>query len=100
LKEHLDGLRFKGMSLSEKEIFYILREMIIASSYLNRKKMKVRSFDPGALYLSSSYEVKIPYENIDYENCDEQSRYFRNNQNNQVVLYLSPEELNINRNIT
>jgi hypothetical protein len=41
--------------------------MTVANSYLTRKKMKVRSFDPNDLYISSSYEIKIPYENIDYE---------------------------------
>jgi serine/threonine protein kinase len=96
LKKHLDGLRFRGESLSDKEIFYILREMTMASSYLTRKKLKVRSFDPSNLFLSSKYEVKIPYESITYENSivEDRSRHlqsFTQLQPQHLVLCLSPE---------
>lgn len=55
LKRHLNALRFKGVSLSIKEIYYILRELIRAGAYFGKRGYRVRSFDSTDLYLSSAF---------------------------------------------
>lgn len=80
--------------MSDKEIFYILRELVLASTYLSKKRMKVISFDPSDLYLSPIYEIKIPYENIVLDHSSNNPTFhnsFIQINRNKQILYLSPE---------
>lgn len=61
---HLARMRFRGVCLSVKEVFYILREFVRAGTYFWMNGFQVNSFDSSDLFLSSAYEVKIPYENV------------------------------------
>jgi hypothetical protein len=48
-------MRFRGVSLSVKEVFYILKEFVRAGTYFWMNGFEVKSFDSNDLFLSSAY---------------------------------------------
>lgn len=41
-----------------------MKELVTGAEYLAKKNLFVKSFDCTAIYLSSTYEIRIPYSNV------------------------------------